>query len=221
VQVRDIFRRVAGFTVEPDGLVFDIESVEADEIREDSEYGGVRVKLYAYLGKARVRIQVDVGVGDAITPGPLSARYPTLLPDFPAPELRVYPRETVVAEKLQTIVKLGLINSRMKDYFDLFVLSLEYEFGGHDLSRAIRATFVRRETPVPGELPLGLSRAFADDTTKQAQWRQFVTRGQLTSGDHPLAVVIESLEGFLWPPLEAVARQLELDRNWPPGGPWT
>ncbi|GAB4245417.1 MAG: hypothetical protein Kow00122_02120 [Thermoleophilia bacterium] len=102
VEVQDIFRGVAGLRVEPDGLAFDVESVEAEEIREDAEYGGVRVKLYAYLGRARARLQVDVGIGDAVTPGPLSARYPTVLADFPAPELLVYPRETVVAEKLQT-----------------------------------------------------------------------------------------------------------------------
>lgn len=220
-QVRDIFREVTGFSVEPDGLLFDIESVEAEEIREDSEYGGVRVKLYAYLGKARARIQVDVGIGDAITPDPLPATYPTVLPGFPAPELRVYPRETVVAEKLQTIVKLGVINSRMKDYFDLYVLSREYGFAGRSLCRAIRATFARRETPVPETLPLGLSHSFAADITKQTQWRQFVARAQLASGDRPLALVVESLEDFLWPPLKAVAQDLQLDKDWPPGGPWT
>jgi predicted nucleotidyltransferase component of viral defense system len=220
-EVREIFRDVAGLAVKPDGLSFDVESVEAEEIREDSDYGGVRVKFYAYLGRARARMQVDVGIGDAMTPGPLPARYPTLLPDFPAPELRVYPRETVVAEKLHTIVKLGLINSRMKDYFDLHVLSRQYEFGGFDLCRAIQATFARRETPAPAVLPLGLSPAFAADTTKQMHWRQFVARSQLIPDEQPLGMVVDSLRVFLWPPLEAVAKNLELEKHWSPGGPWT
>jgi hypothetical protein len=162
-----------------DGMRFDADSIVIDEIREDARYGGLRVRLVGRLGNARTTVQLDVGYGDAVTPGPEDAEYPTLLDDQPAPRLRVYPRASVVAEKLEAIVSLGMANSRLKDYFDLRALAREGLLGARQLADAIAATFARRGTTVPMEMPLGLTEAFARDPAKQRQWQAFLGRNRL------------------------------------------
>lgn len=162
-----------------DGMRFDPTSIVVDEIREDARYGGLRVRLVGRLGNARVTVQLDVGYGDAVTPGPEEAEYPTLLDDQPAPRLRVYPRASVVAEKLEAIVSLGMANSRLKDYFDLRALAREGLLDMQQLADAIAATFARRGTVVPAEMPLGLTDEFARDRVKRAQWRAFLGRNRL------------------------------------------
>ena len=169
-----------------DGILFDQGSVRVSEIREEANYGGLRAKLLARLGSARATLQLDVGFGDAVTPGPERARCPTILADMPAPELLAYPRATVIAEKLEAIVKLGIANSRMKDYFDLLALSREPTPG--QLSAAIVATLSRRGTALPGELPIGLSRELAEDRQKQTQWSAFLSRNRLEGPGLPEAV---------------------------------
>ena len=162
-----------------DGLRYDIDSIAVEAIREEAKYEGLRVTLLALLGNARCTVQWDVGFGDAVTPGPLQATYPTLLDDMPAPQLRVYPRETVFAEKLEAIAQLGIANSRMKDYFDLLALVRERSMDPVDLAAAIDATFERRGTPLPEITPFGLSDEFALDPQKQAQWRAFLRKNRL------------------------------------------
>jgi hypothetical protein len=184
-----------------DGMTFDSNSIRIAAIREEARYGGVRVRLLGYLGKARCTLQLDVGYGDAVTPGAQDAIYPTLLDDLPAPRLRVYPRETVVAEKLEAIVTLGMTNSRMKDYFDLRALAREGAIDPATLVRAIAATFARRGTPLPAELPLGLSDEFAEDRTKLAQWSGFLIKNRLQAP--PLAVVVREIRTFVEEPLRA------------------
>lgn len=162
-----------------DGLRYDIDSIAVEAIREEAKYEGLRVTLLALLGNARCTVQWDVGFGDAVSPGPLQATYPTLLDDMPAPQLRVYPRETVFAEKLEAIAQLGIANSRMKDYFDLLALVRERSMDPVDLAAAIDATFERRGTPPPETTPFGLSDEFALDPQKQAQWRAFLRKNRL------------------------------------------
>lgn len=162
-----------------DGMRFDADSIVIDEIREDARYGGLRVRLMGRLGNARTTVQLDVGYGDAVTPGPEDAEYPTLLDDQPAPRLRVYPRASVVAEKLEAIVSLGMANSRLKDYFDLRALAREGLLDARQLADAIAATFARRGTAVPAGMPLGLTEAFARDPAKQRQWQAFLGRNRL------------------------------------------
>lgn len=140
----------------PDGMRYEPDSIRVREIREDTHYAGLRVTLTGTLKNARCPVQLDVGYGDAVTPGPEEAVYPTLLDDLPAPRLKVYPRETVIAEKLEAIATLGIANSRMKDYFDLRALSREGAIDPLILSEAIRATFERRRTPLPVGRLLGL-----------------------------------------------------------------
>ncbi len=188
-----------------DGMVFDPNSISVEEIREDARYGGLRVKLLGKLGNARVILQLDVGYGDAVTPGPEEAEYPTLLEDMPAPRLRVYPRASVVAEKLEAIVSLGMANSRMKDYFDLRAMAREGALDETLLGEAIAATFDRRKTEVPAHVPLGLSEEFWSDAAKLAQWRAFKARNRLDAPE--LEAVVREIYDFVEKPL-AIARRL-------------
>ncbi|MFO1398101.1 MAG: nucleotidyl transferase AbiEii/AbiGii toxin family protein [Burkholderiales bacterium] len=188
-----------------DGMVFDPESIAVEEIREDARYGGLRVRLLGKLGNARVTLQLDVGYGDAVTPGPEEAEYPTLLEDMPAPRLRTYPRASVVAEKLEAIVSLGMGNSRMKDYFDLRAMAREGALDEKLLGEAIAATFDRRRTAIPPRAPLGLSEEFWRDATKLAQWRAFKSRNRLDAPE--LEAVAREIYDFVEKPL-AIARRL-------------
>ena len=163
--LQQLFQEVVTLPVVDDGLVFDPASIRAEETREDKTYGGVRVRIMAKLGPAEVPIQIDVGVGDAVTPAPETANFPALL-DFPAPQVRTYPVYTVVAEKFEAMAKLGIANTRMKDFHDVWFLTQRFQLDGPTLCRAIEATFARRKTPLP-VWPDPLSNAFARDATKQ------------------------------------------------------
>jgi hypothetical protein len=191
-----VFQDLCGLEVD-DGMVFVADSLNAQEIRKAANYSGVRVTLRAQLGPSKASIQIDVGYGDAVTPAPAKAAYPVLLDEFAAPLLRVYPRETVVAEKLETIVLLGIANSRMKDYFDLWVLCKHTHGESSLLKQAIHATFQRRGTPLPKALPVGLSKEFALDTQKQQQWRAFLKKNRLD--EVALQSVVEDLRLWLAP----------------------
>lgn len=170
-----LFRDLCTLPVEADGLAFLPESVKGVEIREDNLYQGVRITLLAHLGVARISLQVDIGFGDAVFPAPEEVEYPSLL-GFPCPKLRAYSRATVVAEKFQVIVELGLVNSRLKDYFDIWTILNRFEVPPETLREAIRATFQRRQTPLPTRIPEGLSEVFALDPQKQAQWKAFLRK---------------------------------------------
>ncbi len=177
-----VFRSICSIAVD-DGIVFDPASVAGTEIRKDAGYGGVRIDVRATLDGARLALQVDIGFGDAVTPEAQHVTYPTLLNDVPAPTLRAYPKATVIAEKLHAVTVLGMTNTRMKDFFDLWVLLHDTTLNDAELQGAIEATFTRRQTAVPGTQPIGLSDAFADDATKQVQWRAFLKKNRLEAMD--------------------------------------
>ncbi len=214
-----LFRDVCELVVEADGLVFNAASVQGDTIKEDQEYEGSRINLDCRLENARIPIQIDIGFGDIVTPAATKVRFPVLL-DFPAPVLPAYSRESVVAEKFQAMVMLGIANSRMKDFFDLWALACQFEFDGPLLSRAIQATFARRRTAVPATVPVALSSEFAQDRAKQTQWRAFVGKGRLDTGGARLEEVVDALRSFLMPLAQAVAGGELLDMMWPVAGPW-
>lgn len=182
-----------------DGMHFLAESVQADEIREDARYGGIRIELVGMLGNARCPVQIDIGYGDVVTPDPELVRYPPILEDNPVPVLRTYPRETVLAEKLEALVSLGMANSRMKDFFDLQVLIQDYPTDRRLAAEAIRRTFERRGTPMPDSLPIGLSDEFAQDRNKQLQWKAFLTKNRLEALelDQVVAIVREFWLGVI------------------------
>jgi hypothetical protein len=221
VELVEIFRALCRQPVQPDdGLVFRPESVTAERIRARTEHGGTRVRLRADLARMRLLLQADVGFGDPVTPGVMEERYPTLL-DLPAPRLRVYPRETVVAEKLEAVVLLGEENTRLKDFYDLWVLARRFEFAGETLGRAIRATFAARRTPLPQETPRALSPTFFEDAAKNAQWRAFCARSSLLEAPPvSFSEVGETLREFLVPLLTMLAAEAEPKDRWPVGGPW-
>ena len=201
--VAQVFREIAAVAVD-DGIVFDPASVTVEEIRKEAGYGGVRVVIAGELAKARCKTQIDVGFGDAVTPGPVDSVYPVLLDDLPAPRLRAYPTYTVIAEKLHAIALLGMTNSRVKDYFDLSVL-LECEILDADLlAQAIKATFERRGMTVPAELPVGLTDEFAHDASRQVLWQSFVKKNELDP--EPLAAIVGRLRLALEPALNRAAR---------------
>ena len=185
-----VFRSIASIAVD-DGIVFDPTSVVGSPIRKDAGYGGVRIDLRATLDGARLSLQIDIGFGDAVTPAAQCIAYPTLLPDVPAPTLRAYPKATVVAEKLHAVTVLGMTNTRMKDFFDLALLLRDDTLDDAELRQAVEATFARRRTAMPGTMPISLSDAFADDTTKQTQWRAFLNKNKLEPMD--LRNVIEAI----------------------------
>jgi predicted nucleotidyltransferase component of viral defense system len=172
------FREICQIPVE-DGIEFDQRSVKGAVIRKEAGYGGVRVDLQARLDGARIALQVDIGFGDAVNPAPEAISYPVLLDDMPAPQLRAYPKHTVVADKFHAICLLGMTNTRMKDYFDLWVLLEESTLDKVELRRAIEATFHRRQMDMPTSLPKGLSDAFVQDPIKLNQWNAFLKKNTL------------------------------------------
>jgi hypothetical protein len=213
------FRRVCATAVDPDGLTFDAETVRAAPIREENEYGGVRVTLTAMLSVARIPLQIDVGFGDAVTPRAETVTFPTLL-DLPAPVVHAYPAESLIAEKYQAMVALGIANTRMKDFYDVYKLSDTHMFDGATLAMAIAATFARRHTPLPIEAPLAITRAFGSDVDKQTQWRAFLNRSRLTDAPESLLAVGDRLKSFLWRVTEATRDVETLELAWLPGVGW-
>ena len=218
-RLADVFRGLCTMKVADDGLVFQSDSVRVSLIRQEDEYGGLRVKLQARLTAARIELQVDVGVGDAVT-RPSLIDYPTLL-DFPAPRLRAYSRETSVAEKFHAMVDHGLENSRMKDFFDVWALSREFAFEGAALASAIASTFDRRSTAVPETMPLAFTPQFAEDPTKLKQWKAFLVRSRVAMEPPAFRVVLALVAEFLQPVWDAARTRSQLRSSWPAGGPWT
>ncbi len=214
-----VFRELCVADVEDDGLTLMVDSIRTDVIRGEMEYAGIRVKLAGSLAGARIPIQADIGFGDAVTPDAKEIDYPTLL-DNPAPRLRAYPRETVVAEKYQALVNLGIVNSRMKDFYDLWFIAHNFDFDGTLLVDAIRNTFSRRGTSVPEHTPSGLSAEFYESVQKNAQWNAFLQRGMLMADPPLLANVCSFLGRFLLPPSRALVLEQDFAAKWKPGGPW-
>lgn len=213
-RLAEVFRDICRIEVE-DGIVFHPESVNASEIRKEANYSGIRIMLMGMLDSAQCPIQIDVGFGDAVVPGPDEVSYPIILPGMPEPQLRVYPRYTVVAEKLEALTSLGMLNSRMKDFFDLWVLAKHSDFNGAVLARAVTATFERRSTPTPHGTPIGLSDEFINDAHKTKQWRAFLSKNALSPMSLP--EVIADLREFLLPVLLSdSARKM----NWQAGEGW-
>jgi len=215
--LENLFRKISQIESD-DGIVFQADSVKAAEIRKEANYAGVRITMTGLLDSARCPVQIDIGFGDAVTPAPENVQYPVILGDMPQPQLRAYPRYTVVAEKLEAMVKLGILNSRMKDYFDLWVLSRHSDFDGEVLTQAILATLNRRGTDVPSGLPFGLTDEFAQHEQKNMQWAGFQRKNALEP--MTLATVIEALRAFLLPVLTALTAGDGFDRQWRADAGW-
>ncbi len=216
--LENVFREICAIAGE-DGLEFSEESIKGAEIRAEKIYQGVRIKLLAFLDGARIPLQVDIGFGDAVTPEAETETIETIL-DLPKPKLKIYPKETVIAEKFEAMVKLGIGNSRMKDFWDVQFLIKEFSFDGELLQRAIRATFARRQTAVPRAVPIALTEIFTGASEVIADWKAFIKRGKITA-DTELNSVIENLRIFFAPLVEAEAENAEFRKNWSAQTGWT
>ena len=211
--LEETFRSLCLLSVTDDGVTFDPDSVQAEPMREEENYAGGRVRLVATIAGARLSLQIDIGFGDAVTPEPEEISYPALLP-FPAPRIRAYPKETVVAEKYEALVSLGMTNSRMKDFYDLWVMSSTFAFEGEVLAAAIGATFSRRQTALPEEVPLAMTAAFAQDRQKVVQWSSFVRRAKPSVPPPALPAVMDTLKAFLLPVSEALKNGQPFGCQW-------
>jgi predicted nucleotidyltransferase component of viral defense system len=213
------FQDVCVVSAPDDGLVFDAATVAAEPIRDEAEYDGLRVRLRAMLGNARIEMQIDVGFGNAIEPGANDVQYPTLL-DAPAPNIRAYPHEAVVAEKLHTLVVLGERNSRIKDLYDLYTLAAQFPFDSAKLTKAIAATFERRRTKIEPAQPAGLAPRFFADEVRAAQWRAYLDRNNLPGAPRDFVQAGERIQAFLGPVWRALVAGGKFAGAWQPGGQW-
>jgi hypothetical protein len=218
-EIEKAVREICATPVEDDGLRFDPTSLKGEAIREDQEHRGVRTRLVATMGNAKIPVQVDVGFGDLVTPSPRLETYPTALKQ-PQPRVLVYSREAVVGEKLEAMVALGPRNSRMKDFYDLHFLAAKFHFSGRTLAQTVRATFEHRKTQIPDGIPFGLTEEFAAMPERAAQWRALIRRGRLQA-EASLSSLLRLLRSFLVPVVDAVRVSDAFRRNWPPGGPWS
>jgi hypothetical protein len=217
--IRDI-REICETPDDVDALAFNTDSISADPIRDGSEYDGLRIRIRARLGDSEIPVQIDVGFGNAIVPGPEETEYRTILGD-PPPRILAYPRESVVAEKLNAMVTLGERNSRYKDFYDLHAMAREFRFDKDTLVHAVRATFERRATPIDAALPVPLMAPFYADGDRMTQWRAYVTRNGLDGAPTDFQQVGELLARFLQPVWEGLGAPDRSSGDWPPGGPWS
>ncbi len=213
-----IVRSVCEQAVEEDGLQFDAESVSGEVIAEEADYAGVRLRFRGKLGAARVTMQIDVGFGDVITPEPSLVDFPTLLA-FPAARLLAYPRETVVAEKFEVMLRRGMLNSRLRDYYDIWLLSRSFAFAGPLLADAVRKTCQHRNTPIV-ERPLGLSPEFAGEVARQVQWNAFRRKSRLEDAPEDMLTLVDDVAAFLGPIAEAIGQEREFQYMWDPPSVW-
>ncbi|GMQ84281.1 MAG: nucleotidyl transferase AbiEii/AbiGii toxin family protein [Gammaproteobacteria bacterium] len=204
--------------VEADGLMFDPDSVGGERIVEDADYGGVRVRFRGTLGTARITMQLDIGFGDVVVPKPEMADYPAIL-DLPTPRLRGYSRESAIAEKFEAMVKLGVLNSRVKDFFDIWLLSRQFDFDGGMMALAMKETFATRGTTVPGD-PVSLTDGFAKEASRQTQWQGFVRKNRLQNVPASFADIVEAIAVFLGPITRVLAAGEGFQGSWKAPGPW-
>lgn len=216
--VANVVREVCNVVELADGLIFDPESIEAVVIKEDADYEGVRVTFMGHLQNARIHMQIDMGFGDVVVPDPIQISYPTIL-DHDAPRIRGYPRETTIAEKFEAMVKLRQLNSRIRDFFDVWILSRQFNFDGPTLANAIRQTFSNRKTEIES-MPVAFLSDFTSDAAKQAQWKGFCRKSRIDFAPESLEELGRAISKFLTPIAEAILDGNHFDQNWEAPGPW-
>ena len=218
-EVRRVFSLICQEAVEPDGLIFDPDSVSVAVMREQNMFGGLRVRLTAYLQRIRIYLQFDVCIGERIKPKPRTEEFPTILP-FPAPRILVYPKELTIADKFHAMCKLGMLNSRVKDYYDIYQLSRYFPFMGMALKNGIGMIFEQERSIIPSGIPDALTDAFGQIPEKRILWKRFLAR--IEKGSLALAFdqMIESIREFILPPAKSAAENNRFDLYWPPRGPW-
>ena len=217
-EIKAVMRDVCKMDVEDDGMFFNEQTVSAARITEDAEYEGVRVRIKGNLGNARVSLQIDIGFGDVIVPGPGKVAYPALL-EFPSPELNGYTMQTTIAEKYQAMVKLGVLNSRMKDFYDIWMLSRTFDFNGEVLAKAIERTFMNRKIDLTND-PVIFDPSFGRDGTKQVQWQGFIRKARLRNVPGDFEDVVAGIKMFLEPPVKYLVARRTFKSAWKASGAW-
>jgi hypothetical protein len=207
---------VLSVAVDPDGLNFDVESIQSERIKEDADYQGVRVRFRGTLDSARINMQVDIGFGDIVHPSSEECDLPTML-DFAAPRLLCYSRESAIAEKFEAMVKLGILNSRMKDFFDVWLLSRQFNFNGNQLLQAIQLTFKQRGTVLSDDI-VAFQVSFIEE--KQIQWTAFCRRINQEHLPKDFSIIVTQVTSFLAPIIEAARSGQPFDKSWMAANEW-
>ncbi|HCR36861.1 MAG TPA: hypothetical protein DIU37_01780, partial [Opitutae bacterium] len=219
-RLAEIFSEICNVDCDTDGMVYKADTLRVEEIREGQEYNGVRVTLVGFLNTARIPLQIDIGFGDAITPSPENIEYPTFF-EAPPPTLKAYPRYTLVAEKLEAMVRLDLANSRMKDFYDICLLSRLFTFDGEILSEAIKNTFSRRRTPLPSSVPFAFTSDFSEDQQKKVQWDVFVRQTKPNVPLESLSTATGEISKFLQPVIDSFQFNSVFQEDWLPEKGWS
>lgn len=211
--IEKVMEDVCDTTVEPDGLKFDSESVKGTKIKEYADYEGVRVKFTGFLDRARIPMQVDMGFGDIVYPKTKGIDYPVIL-DFPKPHLNGYPQESVISEKFEAMIKLGLLNSRMKDFYDIWLMTKQFEFKGANIASAIKKTFNNRKTDIPNKKPLFADEIYDEKSDRQTLWNAFLKKGDIQHAPKTLSKTAKTIERFLLEPILALNGNVAFDKTW-------
>jgi hypothetical protein len=217
--IEAVMRDVCNVSVDPDGLLFDSKTIQGRKIKEDADYEGVRLKFLGFLERSRIPMQIDVGFGDIVYPKTKVIDYPVIL-DFPKPHLKGYSVESVVSEKFEAMVKLGLLNSRMKDFYDIWLMMRQFDFSGSNLAEALRRTFKHRKTDLPKARPLFAEEIYDEKSDRQTLWKAFLTKGDIKHAPEKLAITAKRIEDFLIKPLDAINKGNNFNEEWKAPGSW-
>lgn len=211
--IENVMKNVCGTSVDPDGLIFDSQTVKGMKIKEDADYEGVRVKFTGFLDRARIPMQIDVGFGDIVYPKTKVIDYPVIL-DFPKPHLNGYPQESVISEKFEAMIKLGLLNSRMKDFYDIWLMTRQFEFKGANIASAIKKTFNNRKTDIPNNKPLFADEIYDEKSDRQTLWNAFLKKGDIQHAPETLSATAKEIERFLIEPIMALNGNVVFEKTW-------
>ncbi|HOW43166.1 MAG TPA: nucleotidyl transferase AbiEii/AbiGii toxin family protein [Candidatus Omnitrophota bacterium] len=211
--IEKVMKDVCETSVDPDGLKFDSQTVKGVKIKEDADYEGVRVKFTGFLDRAEIPMQIDVGFGDIVYPKTKVIDYPVIL-DFPKPHLNGYPQESVISEKFEAMIKLGLLNSRMKDFYDIWLMTRQFEFKGASIASAIKKTFNNRKTDIPNDKPLFADEIYDEKSDRQTLWNAFVKKGDIQHAPETLSATAKEIERFLIEPVIAISENVAFDKTW-------
>lgn len=217
--IETVIKDVCNVEVNPDGLKFDPKTVEGRIIKEDADYEGVRIKFIGFLDRAHIPMQIDFGFGDIVYPKTKIIDYPVIL-DLPRPHLKGYPQESVISEKFEAMIKLGPLNSRMKDFFDIWLMMRQFEFKGMPLVQAIKKTFNHRKTDIPKNKPLFADEIYDEKSDRQTLWNAFLKKGDIQHAPKTLSATAKEIEKFLIEPILAINSNVKFEKKWKPTKGW-
>lgn len=218
--LREVMAHLCAVSVQPDGLAFDLSSLRIARIHEEQAYEGWQLKLIARLARVQIPLQLDIAFGQAVDPAPEEVEYPGLL-GFPRATLLAYPREVTIAEKFHAMVALGITNGRLKDYFDIAYLADTFNFDSARLTAALRATFARRQTALPDQLPVGLAKDYFSDADRLRDWSAFARRAGVAESAGALPTTCDHIAAFIMPAVEWARTGATAPRVWRPISGWS